>query len=105
MHRLKRWQPLIQASPSEQELVTLLREYCESFEPGELARLPTGTPTPVVATGDEIIERAIEYNLLELRFRGPDEVRSVLVDLALAFRAAAQRVRALRASAAPATTS
>lgn len=105
MHRLKQWQPLIQASASEDELVTHMREYLESFPAADLGRLPPGTPSPAVANGDEIIERAIAFNLLELRFRGPDDLRSVVVDLALAFRAAAQRVRALRANAAPETAS
>lgn len=98
MHRLERWRPVIQGATTESQLLTVMREYCSSWLPSELSKLPAGAPKCEVGTADDIPALAVELTAYELKFDGPEEVRAMLRDMALVFTAAAQHMRRLRPS-------
>ena len=98
MHRLERWRPLIQGSLTEAQLLAVMREYCGSWLPSEIAQLPAGAPRCHVDSADDISDLALDFTAFELKYDGPDEVRSLLRDMALVFTAAAQQLKRFRPS-------
>ena len=98
MHRLERWRPLILGATSEHQLLTVMRDYCGSWLPSELSKLPPDCPVCRVETTDDIAGLALDYTAYELKYRGPEETRAPLRDLALVFTAAAQQLKRLTPS-------
>ena len=96
MHRLERWRPVIQGATTEAQLLTVMREYCSSWLPSEISKLPDGCPKCEVVDTDDIQELALDFTAYELRYDGPDDVRSMLRDMALVFTAAAQHLKRFR---------
>ena len=96
MHRLERWRPLIQGSTTEAQLLALMREYCGSWLPSELAQLPQGSPRCHVDSTDDIAGLALDFTAYELKYDGPEDVRQMLHDMALVFTAAAQHMKRFR---------
>ena len=96
MHRLERWRPLIQGAITESQLLAVMREYCGSWLPSELAKLPSGCPACHVETIDDIAGLALDFTAYELKYDGPEEARSMLRDMALVFTAAAQQMNRFR---------
>lgn len=95
--RLERWRPLIEASRTEEALAAVMREYCDTLLPSDLARLPDSSPTCAVHNVAEIGELAVLYTAIELKYAdGDDETRAMLSDLALTFCAAAEQLKKLR---------
>ena len=95
--RLERWRPLIEASRSEDALAAVMREYCDTLLPSDLARLPESSPTRAVRSVADIGELAVAYTSIELKYMGgDDETRAMLSDLALTFCAAAEQLKKLR---------
>ena len=95
MHRLERWRPLIQGATTEHQLLAVMRDYCGSWLPSELAKLPRGCPPCSLETTEDIPGLALDYTAYELKFDGPDDVRALLRDLALVFTTAAQQLKRL----------
>ena len=93
MHRLERWRPLIQGTTTEAQLLTVMREYCSSWLPSEIAKLPQGAPRCHVDSGDDIAGLALDFTAFELKYDGPEEVRELLRDMALVFTAASQHMK------------
>ena len=93
MHRLERWRPVIQGSTTETQLLTVMREYCASWLPSELAELPEGAPPCRVDSAEDIAGLAVEFTAYELKFDGPAPVKAMLHDMALVFTAAAQHLK------------
>jgi hypothetical protein len=93
MHRLERWRPVIQGATTENQLITVMREYCASWLPSELAELPEDAPRCRVESAEDIIGLALEFTAYELKFDGPLAVKSMLHDMALVFTAAAQHLK------------
>ena len=96
MHRLERWRPIIQGATSEPQLLTVMREYCSSWLPSEIAKLPDGCPKCQVDGADDIAVLALEFTAYELKYDGPEEVKSMLRDMALVFTAASQHLKRFR---------
>lgn len=96
MQRLQRWRPLIQGSTSETQLLAVMREYCGSWLPSELGRLPDGCPRCVVDTIDDISGLALDFTAYELKYDGPEEVHTMLRDMALVFTTASQHMKRFR---------
>jgi hypothetical protein len=96
MHRLERWRPLIQGTTTEAQLLAVMREYCASWLPSEIAKLPGNAPRFQVDSGDDIAGLALDFTAFELKYDGPEEVRDLLRDLALVFTAASQQMNRFR---------
>jgi hypothetical protein len=96
MHRLERWRPVIQGATTESQLLTVMREYCSSWLPSEISKLPDGCPKCEVADTDDIQALALDFTAYELKYDGSDEVKSMLRDMALVFTAAAQHLKRFR---------
>ena len=89
MPRLERWRPLIQGATTEKQLLAVMTEYCGSWLPSELAKLPQNAPRCRVDSADDLINLALEFTAFELKYDGPEEVRTMLRDMALVFTAGA----------------
>ena len=40
MIRFERWRPLIEATRTEEALIAVMREYCDTLLPSDMAKLP-----------------------------------------------------------------
>ncbi|MGE5097026.1 MAG: hypothetical protein ACM3SO_17960 [Betaproteobacteria bacterium] len=94
--RYDRWRPLIEASRNEDALVAVMREYCDTLLPSDVAKLPARCPQCSVRSVTDIGELAVEYTAIELKYDRDDEARTTLHDLALTFCAAAEQLKRLR---------
>lgn len=94
--RHERWRPLIEASRTEDALMAVMRQYCDTLLPSDVSRLPETCPHCAVNTIADISELAVEFTHIELKYAGEDETRDMLHDLALTFCAAAEQLKRLR---------
>jgi len=94
--RYERWRPLIEGTRSEDALVAVMRQYCDTLLPSDISRLPEKCPTCSVGMVTDIGELAVEFTSIELKFSGNEETRDLLHDLALTFCAAAEQLKRLR---------
>jgi hypothetical protein len=94
--RYERWRPLIEATRNEDALVAVMREYCDTLLPSDVAKLPVKCPQCMVHAVADIGELAVEYTAIELKYDREDETRATLHDLALTFCAAAEQQKRLR---------
>lgn len=94
--RYERWRPLIEATRNEDALIAVMREYCDTLLPSDIARLPTACPECAIRSVTDIGELAVEYTAIELKYDGQDEARATLHDLSLTFCAAAEQLKRLR---------
>lgn len=94
--RYERWRPLIEASRNEEALVAVMRQYCDTLLPSDIAKLPISCPACTVHSSTDIGELAVEYTAIELKYDREDDARTTLHDLALTFCAAAEQLKRLR---------
>ena len=94
--RYERWRPLIDASRTEDALLAVMRQYCDTLLPSDISKLPETAPGCTVNAINDIGELAVEYTAIELKWEGDDEARAMLHDLALTFCAAAEQLKRLR---------
>lgn len=94
--RYERWRPLIEASRTEDALLAVMREYCDTLLPSDISKLPESAPGCAVNAITDIGELAVGYTAIELKYDGEEEARMMLHDLALTFCAAAEQLKRLR---------
>lgn len=94
--RYERWRPLIEASRTEEALLAVMRQYCDTLLPSDISKLPEHAPGCAVNAITDIGELAVGYTSIELKYEGDDEARVMLHDLALTFCAAAEQLKRLR---------
>lgn len=94
--RYERWRPLIEASRTEEALLAVMRQYCDTLLPSDISKLPQTAPGCAVNVISDISELAVDYTAIELKWDGDDESRVTLHDLALTFCAAAEQLKKLR---------
>jgi hypothetical protein len=94
--RYERWRPLIEATRTEDALVAVMQQYCDTLLPSDISHLPERCPQCAVAGAGDIAELAVDYTSLELKFDGAEDARMTLHDLALTFCAAAEQLKKLR---------
>ena len=94
--RYERWRPLIEASRTEDALLAVMREYCDTLLPSDISKLPVSAPGCAVNAITDIGELAVGYTAIELKYDGEEEARMMLHDLALTFCAAAEQLKRLR---------
>ena len=94
--RYERWRPLIEASRTEDALLAVMREYCDTLLPSDVSKLPENAPGCVVNAITDIGELAVGYTAIELKYYGDDETRAMLHDLALTVCAASEQLKRLR---------
>ena len=73
MHRFEQWRPLILGTRSEGALLDVMNEFCSSFLPSEIARLPTDCQTRRLRSTDEIPALAVALANEEKRAACDDE--------------------------------
>lgn len=94
--RYERWRPLIEGSRSEDALMAVMREYCDTLLPSDISKLPEKCPACAINAVTDISELAVDFTALELKFTGEEETRIMLHDLSLTFCAAAEQLKRLR---------
>jgi hypothetical protein len=94
--RYERWRPLIEASRNEDALMAVMREYCDTLLPSDIAKLPAAAPQCAINSVADIGELAVGFTRVDLKYESDDETRVVLHDLALTFCAAADQLKRLR---------
>lgn len=94
--RYERWRPLIEASRTEDALLAVMRQYCDTLLPSDIAKLPESVPGCAVHAIADISELAVGYTAIELKWEGDEESRAMLHDLALTFCAASEQLKRLR---------
>lgn len=94
--RHERWRPLIEATRNEGALIAVMREYCGTLLPADIAKLPVACPECAVRSATDIGELAVDYTSIELKYDREDDARAILHDLALTFCAAAEQLKRLR---------
>ena len=96
MIRVATWRPRIDTAPSEEALLALMHDYCNTWLPSDLTRLPYICQNCFPPTIDDIPAMAVTLKQQDLRFEGSEEVRGLLHELAGVFSLAAERLRSLR---------
>lgn len=96
MIRFERWRPLIEATRTEEALVAVMREYCDTLLPSDMDKLPEGCPTCAVQAVGDIGDLAVDFRALDLKFLGSEENHATLHDLALTFSTASEQLKRLR---------
>jgi hypothetical protein len=94
--RYERWRPLIEASRNEDALMAVMREYCDTLLPSDVAKLPEAAPQCAISSVTDIAELALGFTRVDLKYAFEDETRAMLHDLALTFCAAAEQLKRLR---------
>jgi hypothetical protein len=93
MHRLEKWKPRIDSTRSEGELLAVMKEYCNSWLPSELALLPEECQECRADSATDLTHFAVDLKRADLVFAGPEEARTLLQDMSRTFTHAAERLR------------
>ena len=95
------WSQVLDGAGTEQDLVTVVREYLATLSPDELVRLPVGCRPGKISDGEDVSELAFRIASAHLSFTGPVPDRLLLERLMGFFTHAASRAASLQASASP----
>jgi hypothetical protein len=93
--RFRRWNHRIQGAGNADDLVRLVREYLESWQPEQLQVLPVDVGCNALATLEDIPARAVIAVQAELRMPAGTHADELLREMALTLCAAAARIRIL----------
>ena len=93
MHRFFRWRDAMQAAPTPERVVGVIREYVKSLPPEVLALLPEECQRAVTET--DVQAAAITILHCELAFHGEAFVAEVLHEIAHTYAAASMRIARL----------
>ena len=92
----KDWQGRIQMASDIDELVRVVRNYLETWNPRQLRHLPWNLAATAVPSCDAIVARAVLTARAELMFQGSEEEHYLLRQMSLTLSAAATRLRFLK---------
>lgn len=90
------WKSRIHSAVDVNELLSVVREYLDSWTPDQLASLPWLVATPVLHEADAIPTRAALASRAELVFDGSPIEQGLLREMSWTLAAAATRLRRLR---------
>lgn len=96
MATFEAWRSLIQLAHSEVEVVRLVQDYLSAWLPSDLEKLPESCRDLSFGDADALLGLAVHLTTCELMFRGNDESRDVLQEVARTFVLAAIRIGQLR---------
>ena len=80
MIRFERWRPLIEATRTEEALIAVMREYCDTLLPSDMDKLPDGCPACAVHAVSDIGDLAVDFRALDLKFLGSENNHATLHD-------------------------
>ena len=90
MHRFTNWREQLAGAPDASALTDILRRYVESL--GPLANALPAQCREALAEEFDVQAAAVTLLQEELRFRGPDDVRALLQEVAHTFASASVRL-------------
>lgn len=89
--RRARWTSLLHGAASEQAVVSIVREYLQTWTPSELEPIPVLIDASRVDRSQDVSDLAVELTRAELKYDADDKVREVLKEIAAVMREAAAR--------------
>ena len=89
--RTARWTSLLHGATNELMVVTLVREYLQTWTPSELEPLPVVIDALQVQSGQDVSDLAVELTRAELKYSGQDRVGETLSEITTVVREAAAR--------------
>ena len=90
------WRSHIQHAHSEADVVRLVQDYLKTWLPSDLEKLPESCRDLSFEDADALLGLAVHLTTCELMFKGNDESRDVLQEIARTFVLAAIRIGQLR---------
>ena len=96
MYRFTRWQPLLSAAGSEEDVIRIINEYLATLLPAELALLPPSCRIAPVSHPHEIGDAAVTLSHCDLKTSHDDPGAKLLHEMAHTFAYAQTRLRDLR---------
>ena len=95
------WPHVLDGAKTEQDLVTIVREYLATLSPSEIARLPEICRPGKISDGEDVSELAFRLTREHLSFPGPLADRLLLERLMGFFSHATARLSVLQSAASP----
>jgi hypothetical protein len=92
------WRSVIHSAATEEELVSITRDYLACWSPEEIARLPVECRPGRVRDGEDIAQWAFELTSCHLARRVPAEDEPLLLKMMLFVNEAAERLAKLQAA-------
>lgn len=89
--RTARWTSLLHGATNELMVVSMVREYLQTWTPSELEPLPVVIDALRVQTGQDVSNLAVELTHAELKYTGSDRVADTLREITTVVREAAGR--------------
>jgi len=89
--RTARWTSLLHGATTELMVVTLVREYLQTWTPSELEPLPIAIDAQQIRTGQDVSDLAVEIARAELKYGIQDNVAETLSEITTVVREAAVR--------------
>lgn len=89
--RTARWTSLLHGATTELMVVTLVREYLQTWTPSELEPLPITIDAQQIQTGQDVSDLAVEIARAELKYGSQDHVGETLSEITIVIREAAAR--------------
>lgn len=93
MHRFTRWQPLLSAAGTEEEIIRIINEYLATLQPDELALLPPSCRIPPISNPHEIGDAAVTLSHADLKISHEHPGANLLHEMAHTFAFAQNRLR------------
>ncbi|HET7730754.1 MAG TPA: hypothetical protein VFK48_12040 [Usitatibacter sp.] len=95
MEPYERWQPLLNRTSTEEEVLRVLREYVQTLLPSDLALLPPGLRL-LFETPQEVESSAVALTQQDVRTPSDEPSSRLLNELAHTFACAQSRLREMR---------
>lgn len=89
--RPARWTSLLHGATNEAAVVTIVREYLQTWTPSELESLPIAIDPDLLRSGQDVSNLAVELTHAELKFSGNERVAETLKEITAIVREAAGR--------------
>lgn len=86
-----RWQSLIQAAPTDDAVLALVRRYLGTLSDGQIARLPENCRPTLPDTREQVGSWAVTVARAEMAFKGDAEATALMQQMAVVFSEASQR--------------
>jgi len=89
--RTARWTSLLHGATNELMVVSIVREYLQTWTPSELEPMPVVIEALRVQTGQDVSDLAVELTRAELKYSADDRVAETLKEITTVVREAAGR--------------
>lgn len=89
--RTARWTSLLHGATTEHMVVSLVREYLQTWTPSELEPLPVVVDAMQIQAGQDVSDLAVELARAELKHGSDDHMGETLKEITIVIREAAAR--------------